>query len=188
MDHIERPILRRNLLYTLIDCLLQRNHTSAKVIGDTANRFNKRAKMSEHRVVKVIAEHKRLAYHKSAVTFLCHHRKKLPVGRLVFVKRDGVWQVVFGSELPPDVVNADEDAEYLGVVVEAIFLPAAFEVRNGVAGDSGVEDIQVVCWVFAQEEIGDEVDVAKAEGLVGPEFPVGVGNAVADEKNRLVGV
>ena len=116
MNHIERPILRRDLLYTLIYCLLQRNYTSVEVIGDAVNHFNKRAKMSEHRVVKVIAEHKRLAYHKSAVTFLCHHRKELPVSGFVFVEQDGVRQFVFGVELVPDVVNADEDAEDIGIV------------------------------------------------------------------------
>ena len=150
------------------------------------NRFDKRAKMSEHRVVKVIAEHKRLAYHNLAVTFLCHHRQKLPVSGFVFVERDGVRQFVFGGELPPDVVNANDDAEDIGIVVEAILLPAGFEVADGVAGDSGVEDIQVVCWVFAQEVIGDEVDVAEAEGLIGTAVPVGVGDAVADEENGLI--
>ena len=186
MDHIGRPVLRRNIFYTLIDCLLQRNYTSVEVIGDTVNRFNKRAKMSKHRVVIIIAEHKRLAYHKSAVTFLCRKCEKLPVGSFVFVKHNCVRQFVFGVELVPDVVNADEDAEDIGVVVEAIFLPAAFEVCNGVAGDSGVDDIQVVSGIFCQEGIRHKVDVAEAEGLVGTMVSVGVGNAVADEKNFVI--
>ena len=150
------------------------------------NDFDKRAKTNEHGVVKVIAKHKRLAYHKSAVTFLRRERKELPVSGFVFVEQDGVGQFVFGGELPPDVVNADEDAEDIGVVVEAILLPTVFEVRNGVAGDSGVDDIKVVCRVFAKEKLGDEVDVAEAEGLVGRVVPVGVGNAVADEKNLVI--
>ena len=90
------------------------------------------------------------------------------------------------AELPPDVVYADEDAENIGVVVETVLLPAVFEVTDGVAGDSGVEDIQVVCRVFAKEKLGDEVDVAEAEGLVGRVVPVSVGNAVADEKNLVI--
>jgi len=73
-------------------------------------------------------------------------------------------------------------------VVEAIFLPAIFEVTNGVAADSGVDDIQVVSGIFCQEGIRHKIDVAEAEGLIGAAVPVGVGNAVADEKNRLAGV
>ena len=131
------------------------------------NGFDITTKMSEHRVVIIIAEHKRLAYHNLAVTFLFRERKKLPVNRFVFVEQDGEGQFVFGVELAPDIVDADQDAEDIGVVVEAILLPAVFEVADGVAGDSGVEDIQVVCRVFAKEELGDEVDVAEAEGFVG---------------------
>ena len=142
--------------------------------------------MSEHRVVKVIAEHKRLAYHKSAVTFLCRERKELPVSGFVFVEQDGVRQFVFGVELVPDVVNADEDAEDIGIVVEAILLPAGFEVRNGVAGDACIDDIQIVSGIFGQEGIRHEIDVAGAEGLIGTMVSVGVGNAVADEKNLVI--
>jgi hypothetical protein len=46
--------------------------------------------------------------------------------------------------LPPDIVYTDENAEDIGVMGEAIFLPAIFEVRDGVAGDSCVYDVQVV--------------------------------------------
>jgi CBS domain-containing protein len=150
------------------------------------NGLDIRAKMSEHRVVKVIAEHKRLAYHKLAVTFLFRKRKDVSVSGFVFVEQDGVRQFVFGVELVPDIVNADEDAEDIGIVVEAVLLPAVFEVADGVAGDSGVEDIKVVFGVFAEEKPGEEVDVAVTEGLVGMTFPVGIGNAVADKKNLVI--
>ena len=124
-------------------------------IGNAVNSFDITAKMSEHRIVKVIAEHKRLAYHKLAVTFLFCEREELPVSRFVFVEQDGVTQFVFGVELVPDIVDADEDAEDIGIVVEAIPLPSVFEVADGVAGDSGVEDIKVVCRVFAEEKLGE---------------------------------
>ncbi len=133
MNGISRPVFGRNFLYTLIDCLLQRNQTSVEFGGNATNNFDKRAKMSEHRVVKVIAEHKRLAYHKLAVTFLFRKCKKVAVSSFIFVERNGVRQLVFGGELPPDVVNANHDAEDVGVVVEAIFLPAGFEVADGIA-------------------------------------------------------
>jgi hypothetical protein len=142
--------------------------------------------MSEHRVVKVIAEHKRLAYHKSAVTFLCRKCEKLPVSGFVFVERDGVRQFVFGSELPPDIVDADEDAEDIGVVVEAILLPAILEVAYSVAGDTCIDDIQIVSGIFSQEGIRHEIDVAAAEGFVGTMVPVGVSDAVADEENLVI--
>jgi hypothetical protein len=108
------------------------------------------------------------------------------VSGFVFVEQDGVRQFVFGVELVPDIVNADEDAEDIGIVVEAVLLPAVFEVADGVAGDSGVEDIKVVFGVFAEEKPGEEVDVAVTEGLVGMTFPVGIGNAVADKKNLVI--
>ena len=89
--------------------------------------------------------------------------------------------------MPPDVVNADEDAEDIGLVVDAVPLPPFFEVSDIVAGDASVDDIEVVCWAFCQEEIGDEVDIATAEGLAGAEVSVGVGDAVADEENFFIG-
>ena len=149
MNHIERPVLGRNFLYTLIDCLLQRNQASVELIGDTVNGFNKRAKMSEHRIVIIIAEHKRLAYHNLAVTFLFRERKEVPISGFVFVDRDGVRQFVLGVELVPDIVDADEDAEDIGVVVKAILLPAIFEVADGVAADARIDNVQVVSGIFA---------------------------------------
>lgn len=46
--------------------------------------------------------------------------------------------------------------------------------------------MQVVCWVFAQEVIGNEMNIAEAEGLIGTAVPVGIGDAVADEENGLI--
>ena len=187
VDHIVRPVLRRDFLYTLINWLLQRDQDGVEISSETANRFNITAKLGEHRVIKIVAEHKRLTNHNPAVTFLLDFVKKPYVSRFIFFRKDSVRQFGFCGKLPPDVVNADENAEDVGFVVEAIPLPAVFEVANGVAGDASVNDVQVVSWVFSQEEIRDEMDVAEAEGLVVAGVPVGVGDTVADEENGLVG-
>jgi len=64
---------------------------------------------------------------------------------------------------------------------EAIPLPAGFEVADGVAGDSAIYDFEVISWVFGEEVISEEVDVAETEGLVGAQRPAGVGDTVADK-------
>jgi len=65
-------------------------------------------------------------------------------------------------------------------------LPTRFEVTDSIAGDASVNKVQVVSWIFSQQEIGDEVDVAETEGAVCTAVPVGVGDTVADEENCLV--
>ena len=65
------------------------------------------------------------------------------------VERNGIRRFIFGSELSPNIVDADEYAEDIGVVVEAVLLPSGLEVANGVAGDSGVYYVKVVRRIFA---------------------------------------
>lgn len=83
-----------------------------------------------------------------AGTVLFDLGEKLPVGGFEFILEDGAFEAWAVEELPADVVYADEDAEYVGLVVEVISLPAVFEVADSVAGDAAVDDIEVVSGVF----------------------------------------
>ena len=186
MDRIRRPVLRRNVFNTLIDCFLQGNETGVKVGSNAVNGINIAAEMREHGVIRIVAKHKRLAYHNLAVTFCFYLDEKLFVSPFIFIQRDSVRQFFLACKLSPDIVDPDHDAEDIGVVVETILLPAGFEVADCVAGDSGVEDVKIVCRVFAEEEIGDVIDIAEAEGLMGAVISVGVCDAVADEDNCVI--
>jgi len=167
---------------------LQRNQNSVEVRCEHADYFDIQAKLFEYGIAKIVTEHKRVAYHKPAVTFSFDIREKRDVSRLILLRIYGLWREKAPFKLPPDVVDADEDAEDIGVVVDAVGLPAVFEVAYGVSADAGVNDIEVMGRVGGEEVIGDEVDVTIAEGFVGAAVPVGVGNAVADEKKRLAGL
>ena len=185
VNGIERPTLGRDCLNLLVDCSLQRDQNGVEIRSDSANHFNEMTKLDKDGLIEIIAEHKRFAYHKPAGTILFDFIEKLPVCRFKFINEDGPRKVVFARKLPPDVVDADEDAEDVGIVVETIPSPAVFEVADGVAADTSINNVQVVSWIFSQQEIGDEMDVAEAEGFIALEVSVGVGNTVADEENFL---
>jgi len=92
-----------------IDCLLKRDENGVEVRSESANNVNETSKLSENGIVKIIAEHKRLTYHKPAVTFLFCILEKPSVCRFIFVGKDSARQFT-GFEPPPDVVYADENA------------------------------------------------------------------------------
>ncbi len=71
-------------------------------------------------------------------------------------------------------------------MIEAIGLPAGFEVAYGIAGDSGVDDVKVESRVFTQKEIGNEVDIAEAERPIRSEDSIGIGDTVANKNNRVI--
>ena len=98
--------------------------------------------------------------------------------------------VVAVLELVPEVVDADENAQHVGLEVEAIGLPAFGELIDLVAADAAVEDLQLIVRVIDQQLRGGEPGVAAAEcGLrVGQRvvlLAAGVGDRIALEQNRL---
>jgi hypothetical protein len=103
--------------------------------------------LGEHGVVIIIAEDKRLAYHKLVVTFSSHCDKKLSESRL-YSKGDGKGNSS-SLEPTPDIVDANHDAEDVGFGRDS--RSGGIEVAYGVAGDSGIEDIGL-CVIFAKED------------------------------------
>ncbi len=185
VDGIEGPFQRRDVFNLLIDSILEGNQNSIEIYSDFSDYINVTAKLDEYGKIEIVAEHKRLTYHNPAVTFLFGIFEQSFVGRFIFVGEDGSRHFAL-LELPPDVVDANENAQDIGIMVETILFPAFVEVSDGVAGDAPVDNVQVIFGVLGQEEICDEMDVAEAEGLVCAAVPVGVGNAVADKENGLI--
>ena len=99
--------------------------------------------------------------------------KQLPVRGAERFRVHGVVAV----KLPPDVVDADQDRNHVGGVLQAILLPAGLEVSDAVAADAGVDDR------MPGQKFRKAAHIADA---VGPEFlgfsgAAAVRYAVADE-------
>jgi len=90
--------------------------------------------------------------------------------------------------LPPHIVYADEYAQDIRPIFNAVLFPPARQVPNGIAVDTGIYNTDIQVGVLCQKHVTHKVNVAEAEGPVSWMVPVRIGYAVADENNGLIGL
>ena len=96
--------------------------------------------------------------------------------------------VVPAVEAMPDVVDPDENAQHVGLEIEAVLVPAVGQLVNLVAGNSAVVGGKLVTGVRNQELRGGHPGVSLAKGFLLVRLGIllvasGVRNGVALEKN-----
>ena len=74
---------------------------------------------------------------------------------------------LFGGDAGIQVVDADENAEEVGLEIKGVWLPAAGEGGNGIAADAAVQEDQMPSGEFFTVLGGDDELVAVAENVVG---------------------
>ena len=104
---------------------------------------------------------------------------------LVFLKADMVFGDEGRVELPPDVVDADENGEPVRMEIQHIGLPAGFQVPGGIAAGAHIDDPDPGFGVGRLQKAVHQPDVAFADGVEQPfaagAGPVEVGDGIADE-------
>ena len=68
-------------------------------------------------------------------------------------------------EFRPDIVDADQDRKPIWFQVQNVGLPAGSQITYSVAGDTPVEDADVLLWVSGSKLVMDEFDIAITEGV-----------------------
>ena len=86
----------------------------------------------------------------------------------------------------PGIVDADEDAQHIGIEVEAIFFPSGVKIHHAVAGNTPVDDIVSIAQVITEDPGCHESGISGAVTGIGfgKRFAVasGVGNRVTLKK------
>jgi hypothetical protein len=184
VDHVVCPFFGWDLCDFCVDKFLQRDEHGVEFGGEPVDYCDVISQVGEHRVLWVAAEHEGFGDYDLAVALglgVFEH-----VATIVFVFVGGyAFYVEFGFGVAiPQVVYADHEAEDVGSVEEAVFVPSEFERSCGVAAYAGVYHFQIELGVFGGQDFGDDgyvsftqgADVASACG----------GNAVAGEEDCLV--
>jgi len=113
---------------------LQRHNEGVELLCQAMYDVDVWGEALEHFVVGGGAEHEGFHEDELGVAVGGSLLEDVTVCHFILLRIDGVGDLL-GSrvEAAPEVVDADHDAEDVGVVVEAIPLPALFEVTNGIA-------------------------------------------------------
>ena len=83
------------------------------------NDFNIAAELNENRVIQIVAEHKGFTNYNLTVTLVFDFVEKSSVDGLIFIGEDSASGFEKTAKLPADIVNANEDAKDIGIVVDA---------------------------------------------------------------------
>ena len=188
MHGIERPFFCRDLLDLFVNPALQRHQNGVELARQITDYPDIVLQSLEYLISLAVTEHERLHQDKPAVAALLRLREQPSVCRFIF---SGIYSggLSLGlSILPPYIVYADEYAQDIRLVLDAVHFPAGRQVPDGIAVDTRVYNTDIEVGVPRQKHIAHKVHVAEAEGPVSWVVPVRIGYAVADEDNGLIGL
>lgn len=112
--------------------------------------------------------------------------KALIAGTIVF--EGDMLLLEFGAvELTPYIVDADEDADVIGILFDYVGLPALFQIARLVTADAHVHDAQMQFGIHAAKERTNVRNVAAAprveQAFADRTRALIVGNGIADKEN-----
>jgi len=70
---------------------------------------------------------------------------------------------------------------------DAVPFPSGFQITDGIAADTCIYDIKIQLGILCQKMVRYKMHETEAKGLVGRLISVGIGYAVADEDDGLIG-
>lgn len=188
MHGIQRPFLCRDVLDLFVNPALQRHQNGVEVPRQITDHLDILLQSLEYFISPVTAKHERLHQDKPAVAPLLRLGKQPSVRRFIFTRIYSGRLSFRLSILPPHIVYADEYAQNIRLVLNAVFFPSLRQVPDGIAVDTGVYNTDIQVSVLCQKDIAHEVHVAEAEGPVSWMVPVRIGCAVANEDNGRIGL
>lgn len=90
MYGVIRPFIGRDGFDLFVNALLQRDKDGVELFGNGSDYLNVIAQGLKDGVTEIIAEHRRLTYHKPAVTFFFCFAKQQSAGRFEFIGIDSL--------------------------------------------------------------------------------------------------
>lgn len=185
MHAIGRPEFRRSLCGGLGEDAIERNKVGAEFQRQAAHGVNARVEIGAPFVaIGRDMEHERLQQHHARLQFVANAGQDGAVISLVAFRGGRI----VGVESAPRIVDADQDRNHRGLDREKVLIESCEQVRDAVAADAAIENLQLGRRETGREPGGREEHIAGiAERMVRVGAAAGVRDAVAGEKNAVVG-
>ena len=177
VDTVAQPVGRVTRLTRRVELLLQRQIKPADFLRNALDRRTaQRSFLAE--VVPVFGDNARIQrkrLHKDHADV--RKPRNRVVGKHLQHRVETVrFHTVSAAQLVPDVVDADQDAEYIWIVVPAVLFDARINVNNAISADAEVQKF-VLAGCVQSQSCADEQRISLSE----PGSSAAVGDRVALE-------